>query len=89
MAFEVQLQERSGNTCELCQSTNNLSVYPIPPDGGSRADNCIFVCEKCLNQLEKKEDIDPTHWSCLRESMWSEVPAVQVVVWRLLNRMKN
>lgn len=89
MAFEVQLQERSGNTCELCQSTNNLSVYPIPPDGGSRADNCLFVCEKCLNQLEKKEDIDPTHWSCLRDSMWSEVPAVQVVVWRLLNRMKN
>ena len=33
--------------------------------------------------------MDPAHWNCLRESMWSDVPAVQIVVWRLLNRMKN
>lgn len=89
MANEAQLIERSGNSCELCGSTNNLSAYGIPPDGGSRPENSLFVCEKCLSQLEKKEELDPSHWNCLRESMWSDVPAVQVVVWRLLNRMKN
>jgi protein PhnA len=89
MALETQLKERSGNSCELCQSTDNLSVYTVPPDGGSRPDTCVFVCDKCLNQLDKKEEIDVKHWSCLSGSMWSEVPAVQVVSWRMLNRMKN
>lgn len=89
MAFEEQLKVRSGNACELCQSTSELSTYELPPDGGSRVDNCIYVCDKCSAQLEKKADMDTAHWSCLRDSMWSEVPAVQVVVWRLLNRMKN
>lgn len=89
MAFEEQLKARSGNACELCQSLIILSAYPVPPDGGSRADNCLFVCEKCMNQLEKKEEMDAVHWSCLRDSMWSEVPAVQVVAWRMLNRLKQ
>ena len=38
---------------------------------------------------EKKEELDSTHWACLHEAMWSEVPAVQVVSWRLLNRLKD
>jgi protein PhnA len=89
MALEDQLQDRSGNTCELCQSTEKLSVYAVPPDGGIRAETSLYVCEKCKNQLEKKEELDIKHWSCLRDSMWSEVPAVQVVAWRMLNRMQN
>jgi protein PhnA len=89
MSFEVQLKERSGNTCELCESTTNLSSYRVPPSENSSADTCIFVCEKCLAQLEKREDLDTKHWTCLNSSMWSEVPVVQVVSWRMLNRMKN
>ncbi|MGB5029936.1 MAG: alkylphosphonate utilization protein, partial [Chitinophagaceae bacterium] len=29
------------------------------------------------------------HWQCLTTSMWSEVPAVQVMAWRMLNRLRN
>ena len=31
--------------------------------------------------------LDPNHWHCLSDSMWSQVPAVQVIIWRLLNRL--
>jgi protein PhnA len=89
MTIEEQLKERSGNTCELCGSAEGLTVYTIPPDKGPQAESCLFVCEKCTRQLEKKEELDATHWSCLRDSMWSEVPAVQVVAWRLLSRLNN
>lgn len=89
MAFEALLKERSGNSCELCQSTNDLSTYLIPPTEGSHPDKCVFVCDKCVRQLEKKDELDVKHWSCLSGSMWSEVPAVQVVSWRMLNRLKN
>lgn len=89
MDFEVELKERSGNTCELCGSADNLSVYTVPPNTNIQASTCVYVCEKCLKQIEKKEELDPAHWSCLKDSMWSEIPAVQVVAWRLLNRMKH
>ncbi|MCX2480812.1 alkylphosphonate utilization protein [Pedobacter sp. MC2016-15] len=31
--------------------------------------------------------MDKNHWRCLSTSMWSEVPSVQVVSWRMLNRL--
>ena len=33
--------------------------------------------------------MDSAHWACLGETMWSQVPAVQVMVWRMLNRLKS
>ena len=89
MTIEQQLQERSDNQSELCASTSNLSVYEIPPNNNKRATTAILACEKCIAQLDKKEELEPTHWDCLNTSMWSEVPAVQVVSWRMLNRLKN
>jgi protein PhnA len=89
MTIEEQLIARSNNECELCKATNNLMVYPIPPDTDKQESKSLYVCEKCNAQLEKKEELDVKHWSCLNESMWSEVPAVQVVSWRMLNRLKN
>ncbi len=48
-----------------------------------------MICDKCLAQIEKKEELDSKHWACLTESMWSEVPGIQVVSWRMLNRLRN
>lgn len=83
------LKERSNNSCELCKATDNLSIYNIPPQGESYGDAAIFICKTCSDQLEKKEELNTTHWSCLRDSMWSEVIPVQIVSWRMLNRLKN
>ncbi|MFD2524969.1 PhnA domain-containing protein [Flavihumibacter stibioxidans] len=86
---EAQLRERSGNKCELCGSESSTGVYDVLPEPAAKVDNQILVCGKCKAQLEKKEELDSKHWSCLTTSMWSEVPAVQVVSWRLLNRLKQ
>ena len=83
------LKERSDNSCELCKATDHLSIYNVPPQGESYGDAAIFICKTCLDQLEKKEELSTSHWSCLRESMWSEVIPVQIVSWRMLNRLKN
>lgn len=89
MSLETELKTRSNNQCELCSSTNNLSVYDVPPNPQQRIGDSILVCETCSAQLNKKEALDSKHWNCLLESMWSEVPAVQVVAWRILNRLRN
>jgi len=89
MKPDKQLTERCGNACELCTATGDLNVYEIQIPADSREDNRIVICEKCQRQIEKKEEPDNAHWQCLSSSMWSEVPAVQVVSWRMLNRLRN
>lgn len=87
--LKQQLLDRSENKCELCQSAVSLKLYEVLPQTGKTEDNCIIVCDKCLGQIEKTEELDVKHLNCLRTSMWSAVPGVQVVTWRLLNRLKD
>lgn len=87
--MEKELQLRSQSQCELCGVSENLSVFIVPPKSGDVADECAFVCATCKTQIENPDQVDPNHWRCLNESMWSEVPAVQVLVWRMLHRLGN
>lgn len=89
MRQDELLAKRSGNQCELCAATEQLKIYEVPPATGNM-DDAILVCPKCLAQIDKKEELDSAHWQqCLSTSMWSEVPAVQVMAWRMLNRLRN
>jgi protein PhnA len=89
MKLEEQLKARSGNKCELCGAEGKLNIYEVPPQTGGYEENNLLVCEKCLAQIDKKEELDRPHWSFLTTTMWSEIPAVQVVSWRMLNRLKE
>ena len=89
MTLEEQLIERSGGSCELCASKNTVTVYSLPPERKQQVDSCVLICEKCQQQIEKKVEMDSGHWNCLHESMWSEAAPVQIISWRLLNRLKN
>jgi protein PhnA len=80
---------RSGNKCELCGSDKGVETYEVPPQDKNNEDNTIMTCAKCRAQIDKKEELDSNHWKCLTESMWSEVPGVQVVAWRMLSRLRN
>ncbi len=89
MKLDEQLLERSDNKCELCQTGEPLKVYEVPPQSNSDLDNCILICDNCRAQIERKAELDSSHWSCLSTTMWSEIPGVQVVTWRLLHRLKQ
>jgi protein PhnA len=88
MKLPELLLNRSENKCELCGATDALQVYEVPPQDQTNADNCIMVCNTCLAQIDKKAELNQEHWKCLNESMWSEATGVQVVAWRMLNRLK-
>jgi protein PhnA len=87
MSTEQALQDRSGGKCELCGSTSDLSVYEVPPESDGSAEQSILVCATCREQLDDPEKVDVNHWRCLNDSMWSQVPAVQVMAWRMLTRL--
>ncbi len=88
MISEKELQQRSGNKCELCGSEENLRGFEVPNSPTDAAETSILVCNTCKVQIEDPEKIVPYHRRCLNDSMWSTVPAVQVMAWRMLNRLK-
>lgn len=82
------LQERSENACELCSSTENLNIYTVLPETTESMDHSVHLCSICQTQIENPDQTEENHWRCLNDSMWSQVPAVQVLAWRMLNRLK-
>lgn len=89
MKLEEVLIKRSDKKCELCKSPDKINLYKVLPQQYSNEDDCIIICDTCRDQVEKKAELNSSHWNCLTETMWSEVPGVQVVAWRILNRLKN
>jgi protein PhnA len=81
----MSLEVRSGGKCELCGSSEGLGSLEVAPSDGSD-EQSIYVCANCKSQIESQE-LDETHFNCLNDSMWSEVPAVAVMSYRLLNSL--
>ena len=87
MSTEQDLLARSESKCELCAATENLVVYPVPPESDDSADKSVLLCEICRDQIDNPDKVDVNHWRCLNDSMWNQVPAVQVMAWRMLTRL--
>ncbi len=88
MSVKDDLLKRSQSKCELCTSEENLNVYEVSPSDGT-SNRCILICSTCKEQIEDDSKMNPNHFRCLNDSMWSEVPAVQVMAYRLLNQLKS
>ncbi|HFB99332.1 MAG TPA: PhnA protein, partial [Phaeodactylibacter sp.] len=71
--------------CELCSATEGLQTYEVSPKEGE--DATVYICATCIEQMENPDKVDANHWRCLNDSMWSEVPAVQVLAHRMLTRL--
>lgn len=89
MKLEEILLQRSEGKCELCKSSDNIQLYEVLPQQGKNQDDCILICNDCRMQIDKKAELNSSHWSGLSETMWSEVPGIQVVSWRMLNRLRQ
>ncbi len=89
MSLEKELKQRSDSKCEICSTEENLQVYVVPPIKSESLDKAILACKTCVSQIEDPKNTDANHWRCLNDSMWSEHNAVQVIAWRMLNRLKK
>ena len=84
------LVRRSGSKCELCEASGvALQVYEVPPVNEPRLDASLFICDTCLEAIDSPRRANPAHWRCLTTTMWSELPVVQVMVIRLLQRIQE
>jgi len=72
--------------CALCGGDSGLATFEVLPSGD---DHQISACVVCRDQISGESDLDNNHWFCLQESAWSEVAAVQVQSWRMLQRLSS
>ncbi|MEE9326765.1 MAG: PhnA domain-containing protein [Cocleimonas sp.] len=88
MNTEKELMDRSESKCELCTADENLSVYGVPdsPVDLNETERSILLCGLCLDQINNPSNAN--YWRCLNDSMWTPVPAVQVMAWRMLESIK-
>ncbi|WP_256009908.1 PhnA domain-containing protein [Desertivirga xinjiangensis] len=90
MAINTTLQERSNQICELCAAPDeNLYAYTVPPKTEDVVENQVVLCPGCLDQIKADNYSDIPHWRSLEGSIWSEVPAVQVLSYKILNKLSS
>ena len=90
-SFGRELVRRSGTACELCRATGvSLTIFEVPPlPEEPHIEHCLHLCETCQEQIKSPKLMEPNHWRCLYETIWSEVPAAQVMAVRLLRRLSD
>lgn len=91
MNIEQTLMQRSDSKCELCRNSEQLAVYSLPESPVSENEAALLLCITCRNHLADNDALDQSskHWHCLKDSMWSPIPAIQVLSYRLLHRLQE
>ena len=74
---DAHLIARAGGVCEFCGDGTDLHQAGVPPVGD------ILLCPLCREETPAPD----AHWRCLEGAAWSEVPAVQLAVWRRLSKI--
>jgi len=90
-SFGKDLARRCKSHCELCNASGvKLAIFEVPPVPKTpEFESCIFICEDCLQQIEKPKTLDLNHWHCLHTSAWSEQLPVQVMAVLMLKRIEE
>jgi protein PhnA len=83
------LARRAKSKCELTGAAGvPLWAYEVPPvPTEPDIDRILLISPECREMLEHPERLAGRQWQCLAEAIWSEMPAVQVVAWRMLNQL--
>lgn len=89
MSLEKELMQRANASCELCNTSDDLSVYEVPNSPSGGVEGNILICKACSEQIEGPIKANTNHWRCLNDSMWSSAPPVQVMAWRMLYLLRN
>lgn len=83
------LTSRSQGKCELCgEASDELVVFEV--SGGDGSDESqVVMCSRYQQQLLNEALINANDWRCLNEAIWSPVPAVQVLAYRMAHTLVN
>ena len=84
-----ELTRRAKSKCEITGVSGvALRPYEIPPAPSDPGiEHTLLISDLCHQMLARPELLAGRKWQCLAEAIWSELPAVQVVAWRMLHQL--
>lgn len=85
------LARRAKSKCELTGEAGvRLTRYEVPPVSAEPdLDRIILISDACHEVLENPSRLKGRAWQGLTEMVWSELPVVQVVAWRMLKQLSK
>ncbi|MGL4400986.1 MAG: phnA protein [Luteolibacter sp.] len=88
-ALGKDLARRAKSKCELTGAAGvPLRAYEVPPVADEPdIERTLLISEACHAVIEHPKRLQGREWQCLAEVVWSELPAIQVVAWRMLNEL--
>lgn len=87
MTIDQALLSRADHKCELCESPSHLRQYEVASE--EPRETAVVICDVCAAQLAEGAELEVNHWHGLQVAIWSEHPAVKVLSWRLLRRLRS
>ncbi|MEO5715837.1 MAG: phnA protein [Luteolibacter sp.] len=83
------LARRAKSKCELTGAAGvPLRPYEVPPVAAEpQLVRTLLLSDACHEVLDRPQTLGGRGWQCLAETIWSEMPAVQVVSWRMLKHL--
>ena len=90
MAINHELQARSNYQCELCNSNDgNLHSHTVPHKPNESLNEQVVLCSSCFDRIRAEDYSDTNYWRFLTGSIWSEVPSVQALSYKLLGKLSS
>lgn len=90
MNLSTNLQSRCAHACELCAATAEpLKPFLVPTRTEEKDENAVVLCPTCFEHIEKQEFADADYFYFLTGSIWSEVPAVKVLSYKVLSKLTS
>ena len=89
-ALGRELNRRARSTCELCGDRTSLSVREVPPAPEEPSpERALLVCNRCSTLVAGGDlrRIPTDELRFLAETVWAELPAVQVVSVRAARKL--
>lgn len=87
MISQDQVLERSHSSCEICLSTDGVTVIALQ-NKSKGIEEGVALCQTCGSQWQAKE-FDPAKWFALKDSVWSAVEVVKVLSIAVLNKISE
>jgi protein PhnA len=90
MNISPALQARANGICEITgEATEQLFAYTIPPKNDDSLNHQVAVSQAVLEAINNNDYSNTNIWRSVTGSIWSEVPAVQVLSYKILTQLKS
>lgn len=90
MNLSTNLRSRCNSACEWCSSTTEpLQPYLVPTRTEEKDENAVVLCPTCFDHIQKQDFADADYFYFLTGSIWSDVPAVKVLSYKVLSKLTN